>query len=136
MTDLDHSRGNAHHLPPLLFSEESRSPTLAEKKNELLQRISLPYLSIPPSSLTGLFSNSFKTPEIQPSQRILQSDTTLTHLHTQSVKATGSPADPLVVVAVSFIPQDRFVTKWASCEYHLGTTYLKLAEVPWQPAWQ
>lgn len=54
----------------------------------------------------------------------------------QSAKATGSPADPLVVVAVSFIPQDRFVTKWASCEYHLGTTYLKLAEVPWQQAWQ
>lgn len=54
----------------------------------------------------------------------------------QSAKATGSPADPLVVVAVSFISQDRFVTKWASCEYHLGTTYLKLAAVPWQPAWQ
>lgn len=54
----------------------------------------------------------------------------------QSANATGSPADPLVIVAVSFISQDRFVTKWASCEYHLGTTYLKLAEVPWQPAWQ
>ena len=54
----------------------------------------------------------------------------------QSAKATGPRADPLVVVAVSFIPEDGFVTKWASCEYHLGTTYLKLAEVPWQAAWQ
>jgi len=45
----------------------------------------------------------------------------------KSAKATGSPADPLVAVVVGFIPKDRFVTKWASCEYHLGITYLKLA---------
>lgn len=134
MTDLYHSRGITFLPHSFLRTQEARH--MQRKKNELLQRISPPYLSIPPSSLTGLFSNSFRAPEEQPSQRIQQSDTTSTHLHMQSAKATGSPADPLVVAAVSFIPQDRFVTKWASCEYHLGTTYLKLAQVPWQPAWQ
>lgn len=34
------------------------------------------------------------------------------------------------------ISQDCFVTKRASREYHLDSTYLKLAPVPWQPAWQ
>lgn len=40
----------------------------------------------------------------------------------QSAKATGSPADPLVVVAVSLIPQDRFVTKG----HHVNTIWVPL----------
>lgn len=39
-------------------------------------------------------------------------------------------------MAVSLIPQEHSVTKWASCEHHLDTTYLKLAQVPWQRAWR
>lgn len=35
-----------------------------------------------------------------------------------------------------FISQDCFVTKWAWCEYHLDSTYLKLARLPRLPAWQ
>lgn len=38
-------------------------------------------------------------------------------------------AVPLIVATATFNPQGRFVTKWASCEYPLGTTYLKLARV-------
>lgn len=46
-------------------------------------------------------------------------------------RLTGGPGG-----CCGFISQDCFVTKWAWCEYHLDTTYLKLARVPWLPAWQ
>lgn len=85
------------------------------------RRGSLSYFSIPAfTSASSIHFGARRTSRAN--QRIRPNDTTLTHLYTQSAKATGSPADLMVVVAglYSLGPFCNQVgTMWIPSVYHL-----------------
>lgn len=103
----------------VLLKDKQAKKSVCRQSNDvrpgssLQQRSSLPHPSTRPSSSTTSLRNNLSVKKM--------------HVRRAEAAARSRGAS---------ISQDRFVTKWASYEYHLDTTYLKLAPVPWQPAWQ
>ncbi len=91
----------------------------------------------PPLSLTGLLSNSFRKPR-EPAfpWNLLKWHNISRFAYAKRVKqqALAAQLTYCLLWQAELFPWNNSVTKWASCECHLGNTYLRLAEVPWQPA--
>lgn len=108
-----------------LFSGEPRRPTLAEEKDTSSCRDSL----LPALLIKGLFSNSFRLPKDTTFPKISAEWHNMNPFAQAECKSNRLTSWPIGCCG-SFIPQDRFVTKWASCEYHLGSTFFKAGRRP------
>lgn len=115
-------------------AETLGSDVLAKGSERLLF---LPLSPLP--SLTGLLSNSFRKPREPAFPWNLPKWHNISRFaYAKRVKqqALAAQLTYCLLWQAELFPRNNSVTKWASCECHLGNTYLRLAEVPWQPAWR
>lgn len=130
-----------HFVDRLVQLQRQRSSHVAHlgnqealKNNKALHRVYLSFYASPALLINGALFQ-FKTPEKQPSQEFCKVTHNINPFCMCKVqKQQAHKLTRCLSWQSALFP--RTVTKCASCEYHLGATYLNLAQVPWQPAWQ